>query len=176
MPNMEQNSPIARWIESNKASAEFGESLKRLLGFACGEWIRRGSGEILGPAEALAWVVLAGPDVAPLTLWLENPTANCLEIADFCEKIKVLPLPPELQAQVPSLLDLRGVECPRNAARSRLVMAGYPADSPLEIYLDEGSPIENVPGSLIADGCKVLSREKKGDYWVLKVVKPVNKE
>jgi TusA-related sulfurtransferase len=55
-------------------------------------------------------------------------------------------------------------------------MAGYPRGKELEIWLDEGSPIENVPGSLVADGNKVVFREKKGDYWVIKVVKPDNKE
>jgi len=29
-----------------------------------------------------------------------------------------------------------------------------------------------VPGSLVADGIKVLSRKKTGNYWVLSVVKP----
>ena len=81
-----------------------------------------------------------------------------------------------LEGEVPALLDLRGVACPRNAVRSRLVMAGYPCGKVLEIWLDSGSPIENVPGSLVADGHKVLNREKKADYWVLKVVKPDNKE
>ena len=58
------------------------------------------------------------------------------------------------------------------AVTPRLVMAGFPAGRPLEIYLDDGSPIENVPGSLVADGIKVLSRKKTGNYWVLSVVKP----
>ena len=51
----------------------------------------------------------------------------------------------------------------------------YPAGRTLKIWLDEGSPIENVPGSLIADGHKVLSREKKGNYWEISVVKSDSK-
>ena len=93
------------------------------------------------------------------------------EIADFCEKAKTLPLPAALQGEIHSVLDLRGVKCPLNAARSRIVMSGYPAGKTLKIWLDDGSPIENVPGSLVADGHKVLSREKKSNYWEISVVK-----
>jgi TusA-related sulfurtransferase len=103
--------------------------------------------------------------------WSENPEKYMDEIADFCENAKILPLPAALQGEIPSVLDLRGVKCPLNAARSRIVMSGYPAGRTLKILLDEGSPIENVPGSLVADGHKVLSREKKGNFWEISVVK-----
>lgn len=171
-----QNTSIGRWILANQSAENFAEALKTLVSYACAEWFRRCSGVSLTPIEALSRVVLSPPQGSPLGNWLDAPSEHCAEIADFCEKIKVLPLPGAMQVQVPSFLDLRGVECPRNAARSRLVMAGYPADKPLEIWLDDGSPIENVPGALVADGHKVLFREKKGTFWVLKVVKPAQKE
>ncbi|MCF0224630.1 MAG: sulfurtransferase TusA family protein [Fibrobacter sp.] len=83
----------------------------------------------------------------------------------------MLPLPKILEQKLPEILDLRGVACPRNAARSRLVLAGLPKGYRLTIYLDEGSPIENVPTSLVADGHIVEKRQKNGDFWVLTVVK-----
>ena len=80
-----------------------------------------------------------------------------------------------MTVDVPDVLDLRGVVCPGNAARSRLVMSGYPRGRVLKIDLDEGSPIENVPGALVADGCSILSREKKDGFWEISVVKPLDK-
>jgi TusA-related sulfurtransferase len=53
-------------------------------------------------------------------------------------------------------------------------MSGYPRGRVLKIDLDEGSPIENVPGALVADGCSIVSREKKDGFWEISVVKPLD--
>lgn len=169
-------SPIAKWIEANSGKETFGAALKDLVSYACAEWFRRCSGQVIPPGEALSRVLFAHVGDEPLETWLEKPETYAREIAAFCESLPTRPLGDALAGTLPQLLDLRGVVCPRNAVRSRLVMAGYPCGKVLEIWLDEGSPIENVPGSLVADGNKVVFREKKGDYWVIKVVKPDNKE
>ena len=171
-----KDSTIGRWIAANGLAPNFAEALKTLVSYACAEWFRRCTGAVLAPGEALSRVLLARLPGISLASWLESPVEHSLEIADFCEKTKVSALPDALQCELPTFLDLRGVECPRNAARSRLVMAGYPEGKILEIWLDDGSPIENVPGALVADGHKVVFRQKTGDYWVLKVVKQVKKE
>lgn len=171
MINELRNSPIKRWFEANQENLNFPEMLKKLLAFACSDWIRRGSGRVISPEEALAQVVAANLPEFPMGTWLDDPKENAAEIADFCEKTKILKLPKELQTEFPQKLDLRGVVCPRNALRSRLVLAGAPAGSELDIYLDEGSPIENVPQSLVADGHIVEKREKKGNFWIIHVVK-----
>lgn len=170
MIDLSQNSPIKRWIEANQGKSDFDVSLKKLLAFACADWIHRGSGQVISPEKALALVVAANLPQISMGPWLEDPSENSGKIADFCEKIKVLPLPKELCSEFPKVMDLRGVVCPRNAARSRLVLAGAPKGTRLDIYLDEGSPIENVPQSLVADGHIVENREKKGDFWVISVV------
>jgi len=164
-------SPIRKWILSNKGADNFDDALKKLLSFACAEWFRVANGEVVSPDTAVSRIMLANLEESPLAKWLEAPAEFCDEIADFCEDVKTKPLPASLKGPVPEILDLRGVCCPKNAARSRLVMAGYPAGGTLEILLDEGSPIENVPGSLIADGHHVVFREKKANYWSIKVVK-----
>lgn len=169
-------SPIRKWIFSNRDAGNFVEALNKLLSFACAEWFRLCSGEIVAPEKAVSRIMLANLDSCPLAKWLESPADYCEDIADFCEGVKTRPMPDELRAEIPQLLDLRGVCCPKNAARSRLVMAGYPAGRTLEILLDDGSPIENVPGSLIADGHHVVFREKKANYWSIKVVKDMNND
>lgn len=175
---MENNaeSPIFRWMKANEGTPDFASRVARLLGFACAEWIRRETFVPVNSEEALSRLLCASVEEAPLAKWLDAPEKFTDEIAAFCETSKSLPLPDCLKGEIPDVLDLRGVKCPLCAARSRLVMSGYPAEKTLYIYIDEGSPIENVPGALIADGQNVLFREKKGDYWVLSVVKPVSNE
>lgn len=171
-----QDSAVWRWIQANRHDENFDQALRTLVSYACAEWIRRCSGCILGPVAALSKVALSVHGEFPLMDWLESAQEHLPEIADFCEKTKKLHLPTDLNCEFPGILDLRGVHCPRNAARARLVMDGYPEGRTLEILLDDGSPIENVPGALVADGHKVVFREKKADYWILKVVKLNNKE
>ena len=169
--NKNLTSPIVRWMDANRNSEGFTESLRRLLMYACVEWIRRGTSALLQPEEALSKVVCCALPEYPVGEWSQNPENYMGEIANFCENVKNLPLPASLQGEIPMVLDLRGVKCPLNSVRSRIVMSGYPPKKVLKILLDEGSPIENVPGSLIADGHKVLFREKKDNYWEISVVK-----
>ena len=168
------DNPLHQWVQSNKGKEGFGDSLVKLLSFACSEWIRRECSVSLTGSDGLSWFLAKGPSKFPLANWVESPEKNAEAIVDFCEMSKTCPIPESLKLDFPKFLDLRGVVCPGNAVRARLVMAGFPAGRPLDFYLDEGSPIENVPGALVADGIKVLSRVKKENYWVLTVVKPEN--
>lgn len=65
--------------------------------------------------------------------------------------------------------DLRGIPCPMNSAKARVYLSKLPPFSETEIWLDSGAPIENVPGSLIADGHQIISRQRKENYWIIKV-------
>jgi sulfite reductase (ferredoxin) len=68
--------------------------------------------------------------------------------------------------------DLRGVECPLNFVKAKLFIEPLPAGEIVDIYLDEGEPIKNVPQSLKAENHEILAREKKsGGYYLLKVKK-----
>ncbi|MCF0223763.1 MAG: sulfurtransferase TusA family protein [Fibrobacter sp.] len=171
MPNTLQNSSIMRWLIQNQEQPGFVDSVHKLLSFACSEWIRRETSQILKPEEALAKVIAAKLTDFPLADWLEQPNKNFTEIVGFCEKAKTGSLPDVLKENFPSILDLRGLPCPKNAVRSRLVMTGLPLGHTLNIMLDDGSAIENVPHALVADGHFVQKREKKGNYWILTVVK-----
>ncbi len=69
------------------------------------------------------------------------------------------------------LLDLTGIPCPMNTAHALLKLAQMPDDACLEIVLDDGEPIINVPVSLEDEGCHILARERKGKQWMLRVQK-----
>jgi sulfite reductase (ferredoxin) len=55
--------------------------------------------------------------------------------------------------------DLRGVACPLNYVKTKLKLEMMDAGEKLEVWLDAGEPIKNVPMSLKNDGHKVLLQE-----------------
>lgn len=68
--------------------------------------------------------------------------------------------------------DLRGVQCPINFVKTKMELAGLQSGDVLEVLLDDGKPIENVPGSCRLEGHNVLE-EKRSDegHWVVLVQK-----
>jgi sulfite reductase (ferredoxin) len=61
--------------------------------------------------------------------------------------------------------DLRGVLCPMNFVKTKLELAAMQSGELLEVWLDDGKPIENVPGSVKLEGHQVLEQEPVEDYW-----------
>jgi sulfite reductase (ferredoxin) len=55
--------------------------------------------------------------------------------------------------------DLRGVACPMNYVKTKLKLEMMDAGEKLEVWLDAGEPIKNVPMSLKNDGHKILVQE-----------------
>jgi TusA-related sulfurtransferase len=53
-------------------------------------------------------------------------------------------------------LDLRGVPCPLNWVRARLLLETMAAGESLQIQLDPGEPLESVPASALEDGHSVV--------------------
>jgi len=56
-------------------------------------------------------------------------------------------------------IDLRGVPCPINFARAKIALEAIPPGEILEILLDDGEPVKNVPASFRSQGQEVLSVE-----------------
>ena len=79
--------------------------------------------------------------------------------------------------QVPDAqLDLRGTPCPINFVRTKLRLEQMPPGSLLEVWLDPGEPIEQVPDSLAMEGYKLEKIEDRTEYFVLKVRCPAQRE
>ncbi|MCC8153844.1 MAG: sulfurtransferase TusA family protein [Tannerellaceae bacterium] len=72
---------------------------------------------------------------------------------------------PEEKSLEPLVKDFRGVSCPMNFVKTKLALATIPAGSLLEIWLDDGPPIENVPGSVRNEGHEIVSTTQVQDYW-----------
>ncbi|HET8579641.1 MAG TPA: sulfurtransferase TusA family protein, partial [Nitrospiraceae bacterium] len=58
-----------------------------------------------------------------------------------------------------TVFDLRGVMCPLNYVKTKLRLEMMEVGERLEVWLDAGDPIKNVPMSLRNDGHKILSEE-----------------
>jgi len=69
-------------------------------------------------------------------------------------------------------LDLSGVACPMNFVKTKIKLTTMPIGSQLDVILDDGAPIENVPLSLEEQGQKVLVKERISETrWKIRVEK-----
>ena len=70
-------------------------------------------------------------------------------------------------------LDLRGTPCPINFVRTKLRLEQMAPGALLEVWLDPGEPIEQVPDSLTMAGYKVEKIEEGAGFFALQVQRPV---
>lgn len=78
-------------------------------------------------------------------------------------------------------LDLRGTPCPLNFIRTKLRLQQMQPGSVLEVWLDAGEPIEQVPDSLKMEGYEILetqllSANDDSGFFALKVQRPESQE
>ncbi|AFY39246.1 hypothetical protein Lepto7376_3005 [[Leptolyngbya] sp. PCC 7376] len=66
-------------------------------------------------------------------------------------------------------LDLRGTPCPINFVRTKLQLKKMAANTLLEVWLDAGEPMEQVPDSLVMEGYLVEQAiaQEDGEYYSL---------
>jgi tRNA 2-thiouridine synthesizing protein A len=77
-----------------------------------------------------------------------------------------------MQVKSKEVLNLEGVACPQNSAMALLKMESMKTSALLEIVVDEGEPIKNVPLSLEAEGYEIISKAKADKVWKILVRKP----
>lgn len=69
-------------------------------------------------------------------------------------------------------LDLRGTPCPINFVRTKLQLEKMPAGALLEVWLDAGEPVEQVPDSLTMEGYRIEHLVDCDGYFALHVRRP----
>lgn len=69
-------------------------------------------------------------------------------------------------------LDLRGTPCPINFVRTKLRLEQMPPGALLEVWLDPGEPIEQVPDSLTMAGYSVEQVVEAAGYFSLFIRRP----
>ena len=62
-------------------------------------------------------------------------------------------------------LDLLGVRCPANSARTLLKLEMMDSGERLEVLLDDGEPADNVPSAISEAGHKLVLRARAGKGW-----------
>lgn len=125
-----------------------------------------------GMDDALQFKKVAQPaaeDVAPASV---EAAAGLATVSSNSS----LEIPPASSAEpTPAITrskDLRGVLCPMNFVRTKLELASLQSGDILEILLDDGKPIENVPGSVRLEGHTVLSETQHSEgYWQVLIQK-----
>jgi sulfite reductase (ferredoxin) len=91
----------------------------------------------LAPADKAAVVTTSAPsEVKPVVVSVATPAASNVPV-----------------------YDLRGVACPMNYVKTKLKLEMMDAGERLEVWLDAGEPIKNVPLSLKNDGHMLLLQE-----------------
>jgi tRNA 2-thiouridine synthesizing protein A len=68
-------------------------------------------------------------------------------------------------------LNLTGVVCPMNFVKTKLRLELMESGQVLEVTLDKGEPVKNVPRSVKAEGHKILHAEERGAQVALWIQK-----
>lgn len=73
----------------------------------------------------------------------------------------------------PSILekDFRGVACPMNFVKTKLVLETMAVGDMLTILLDDGAPIQNVPNSVELEGHRIVSKDQVDVFWKVTIEK-----
>ena len=66
-------------------------------------------------------------------------------------------------------VNLRGVPCPLNLVKAKLAIEKVAVGDILEIEIDDGEPIQNLPVSLSRQGQEIIETIKQQCYFCLRV-------
>jgi sulfite reductase (ferredoxin) len=112
-------------------------------------------------------------DVVALSNAVEELYQNMDDSLQFKTGINEHPAPSKAeQKSLPDLVkDFRGVACPMNFVKTKMALAGLKSGQVLEISLDDGAPIDNVPRSVEQEGHQIVEQKKQGDHWVVIIKK-----
>ncbi len=70
-----------------------------------------------------------------------------------------------MENEIKQKLNLQGVVCPLNFVKTKLALEDLEAGEYLEVILDEGDAILNVPRSLKEEGHKIVKVEPLGETF-----------
>ena len=78
-----------------------------------------------------------------------------------------------LSATPDAQIDLRGTPCPINFVRTKLKLDQMQPGTLLEVWLDPGEPIEQVPDSLTMEGYSIEQIEERSGFFAIRIRQPV---
>ncbi|MDR0997391.1 MAG: sulfurtransferase TusA family protein [Zoogloeaceae bacterium] len=112
-------------------------------------------------------------DLADAVLALYDTMDNTLQFAAKADAPKPAPAQPQAVAAggVARFKDYRGVACPMNFVKTKMDLAQLQSGEILEILLDDGAPIDNVPASVKGEGHAILAQTQEGAAWRVRIEK-----
>lgn len=137
-------------------------------------WVKAETGTLLD--EAIDWRMGARATIADrwdaIAALLERVEELFLSL-DAGLKFTVAAIRSDEQSPAPDgpshKVDLRGVPCPLNFVKTKLAIEKIAIGQVVEIALDEGEPIRNVPASVTGQGQEVVETLKVDDYFLLRI-------
>ncbi len=76
------------------------------------------------------------------------------------------------EIQADAVKDCRGVGCPMNLVYTKVALAKLQSGQVLEIHLDDGAPINNVPGAAVKEGHRIIEKKQLPDgAWAVLIEK-----
>jgi sulfite reductase (ferredoxin) len=88
-------------------------------------------------------------------------------------QFRLLPLATPAPAATPPaaarLIDLRGVACPMNFVKAKVALEKLAVGETLDVLLDDGAPVRNVPASFTEQGQEILSVAPEGPCFRVSV-------
>lgn len=67
------------------------------------------------------------------------------------------------EERIDGSLNLRGVACPINFVKTKLKLEALSDGQVLELIIDDGEPMQNVPRSIKEEGHRIIKVEKLSD-------------
>ncbi|UCG59614.1 MAG: sulfurtransferase TusA family protein [Phycisphaerales bacterium] len=112
-------------------------------------------------------------DLGPQTTALVRRVEELFLSLDANLKFKAEPIvqeddPTQAEGQTHTI-DLRGVACPLNFVKAKIELEKIAVGEILEVLLDEGEPVRNVPDSFAAQGHEVVRIDGVGDHFCVGV-------
>ncbi|MDR2099736.1 MAG: sulfurtransferase TusA family protein [Campylobacteraceae bacterium] len=108
-------------------------------------------------------------DLAEAVIALYNTMDNSLKFAVETQNATKTEAKPK---NANKFKDYRGVACPMNFVKTKMDLAQMQSGEILEILLDDGAPIDNVPRSVASEGHTILKQEKQSEgHWLVRIRK-----
>ncbi|MDH4322080.1 MAG: Mov34/MPN/PAD-1 family protein [Desulfobulbaceae bacterium] len=101
-------------------------------------------------------VSLAGPEPVVKSFKIANNTVQPEEITIVMEE-------EPMRIKADAVKNCRGVGCPMNLVHTKVGLAALQPGQILEVILDDGPPVTNVPASASREGHKVLAQNRLAD-------------
>jgi len=110
-------------------------------------------------------------DLAETVVRLYEGMDDSLQFKNEAKSIEVPKLVEIIDNDAVRIKDFRGVACPMNFVKTKIELSTLTTGSLLEVWLDDGQPIQNVPGSVRNEGHEIVSLTQVQDYWKVLIKK-----